>query len=54
MEHEHNLDKALYDISLAMKRLLQEPLKGEIIPSHVSGIKLPKIEVPTFDRNVMK
>ena len=52
-ELENNLDKAIFNISLRIKRLLQEQAISELKPPPIGGVKLPKIEVPTFDGTML-
>ena len=50
---EDALDKTLFKLSLQIKRLLNNtPSSAPSIPSS-SGVKLPRIDVPTFDGNIM-
>ena len=47
-----DLDKALFDCSLSIKKALK-PLDRDSSPPDSKGIKLPKLEVPTFDGNIL-
>lgn len=53
------VEKALFDCSLKLHRLLQPNKTSDssstiISESNVNkGVKLPRIEVPTFDRNIL-
>ena len=53
------VEKALFECSLELRRLLQpnQPKdSSDIISTETStsrGVKLPKIDVPTFDRNIL-
>ena len=46
------LDKALFDCSLLIKKSLK-PLAHETTPIDSKGVKLPKLDVPTFDGNIL-
>ena len=47
-----SLDKALFDCSLLIKKSLK-PLAHETTPIDSKGVKLPKLDVPTFDGNIL-
>ena len=51
MEDCSQLDKALFDSRVKIRRLLQNLVKPT--SSMEEGVKLPKIEVPTFDGNLV-
>ena len=46
------MDKALFDCSLSIKKALK-PLDHDSSPTDSNGIKLPKLDVPTFDGNIL-
>lgn len=48
-EHEANLLQVIFNTRWQIHRLLQTP--APVV--HKEGIKLPKINVPTFDRGIM-
>ena len=45
------IEKHIFDASLEIKRLLQP--QAHLDPVDTKGIKLPKLEVPTFDGNIL-
>ena len=50
------VEKALFDCSLELRRLLQPKDSSDIISTETNtskGVKLPKIDVPTFDGNIL-
>ena len=48
------VEESLFDRSLDMKSLLSRPQPASASSSHESkGVRLPKIEVPTFDGNLL-
>ena len=55
LDLEATLNKSLFDVGLQIKHLLAEhsASKPPPAPAVVSGIKLPKIDVPTFDGNIL-
>lgn len=50
-EQQANLNKGLFDLGLKIKRLRME--KTSSPPIDKVGVKLPKLDVPTFDGNVI-
>ena len=50
---EDALDKALFKMSLQIKRLLNDTPSNAPSTSSTSGVKLPRIDVPTFDGNIV-
>ena len=50
---EDTLDKALFKLSLQIKRLLNNTPSKAPSTSDSSGVKLPRIDVPTFDDNIV-
>ena len=44
-DHEARVSKAIFNVCLKIRRLLHMPVPVD----HRDGIKLPKIDVPTFD-----
>ena len=54
LEHESNLDKAFFDLNLQIRRLLSDRATPSSTKEAKSGIKLPKMNVPTFDGNILK
>ena len=53
LDFEAALNKTLFDLGLQIKRLLAEITIGKPTTGVVSGVKLPKIDVPTFDGNIL-
>ena len=53
LELKAALNKNLFDLGLQIKRLFAELTVGKWTPGVVSGVKLPKLEVPTFDGNIL-
>ena len=53
LELEAALNKNLFDLGLQIKHLFAKLTVGKSTPGVVSGVKLPKIEVPTFDGNML-
>ena len=53
LELEATLNKNLFDLGLQIKRLIAERTVEKSTPRVVSGVKLPKIDVPTFDGNIL-
>ena len=53
IDHESNLDKALSDLSLQIRRLLSDRATSSTTKETKSGTKLPRINVPTFDGNIL-
>ena len=50
---EDTLDKVLFKLSLRIKRLLNDTPSNALRTSNTSGVKLPRIDVPTFDGNIV-
>ena len=50
---EDTLDKVLFKLSLQIKRLLNDTSSNALKASNTSGVKLPRIDVPTFDGNIV-
>ena len=48
-DHEAMISEAIFDVCLNIRQLLHTPVPVV----HREGIKLPKIDVPTFDRDIM-
>ena len=48
-DHEATVSKVIFDVGLKIRRLLHTPVPVV----HRDGIKLPKIDVPTFDGDIM-
>ena len=51
------LDKDIFDLSLIIKRLLYNPehTPEAVTPTHdARGVRLPKLEVPTFNGNILQ
>jgi hypothetical protein len=48
---QNEVEKHLFDSSLEIKRLLRSPTHSDMSSS--KGIRLPKLEVPTFDGNIL-
>ena len=46
------IEESLSNLSLRLKRL-QFDQASSVTSTGISGVKLPKLEVPTFDRNIM-
>ena len=53
LDQESALDKTCFDLSLQIRRLLSDRVGHSPMHGISSGIKLPKIHVPTFDGNVV-
>ena len=53
LELEATLNKNLFDLELQIKHLFAELTIEKPTPGVVSGVKLPKIEVPTFVGNIL-
>ena len=53
IEHESSLDKAFSDLSLQIRRLLSDRAAPSSTKEAKSGIKLPKMNVPMFNGNVL-
>ena len=53
LEQESPLDESFFDLYLQIKRLLSNPAGQPPINLISSGIKLPKINVPNFDGDVL-
>ena len=53
LEFEAALNKNLFDLGLRIKRLLSDAASEKETSKVHSGVKLPKIEVPTFDGNIL-
>ena len=51
-EHLSKLNKAIFDVSLRLKRLRKGETSTSATPAEGDGVKLPKLEVPTFDGNI--
>ena len=51
-ELQTSLDKALFDYSLSIKKSLR-PLLHDLPPTDSKGVKLPKLDVPTFDGSIL-
>ena len=43
------MSKEIFDVCLKIRRLLHTPVRV----AHKDGIKLPKIDVPTFDGDML-
>ena len=52
-EKESEISDAIFNVGLKIRKLLSTPTEPPTTPSR-EGIKLPKIAVPTFDRDVLK
>ena len=52
-ELEATLDKALFNVALQLKRLIGGRAAITSKSNPISGVKLPKIEVPTFDGSIL-
>jgi hypothetical protein len=55
-DRESALSKSHFEVCLKIRRLLQSPVKSSSVPTPTvdrSGVKLPKLDVPTFDGNVV-
>ena len=52
-ERETKLSKIVFDVSLKIKRLLQPQSSASPTPDGEGGLKLPKLDVPTFDGNII-
>ena len=50
---EVDLDKVLFKLSLQIKRLLSDKVSTASSISSASGVKLPRINVPTIDGNIV-
>ena len=50
---EDALDKVLFKLSLQIKWLLNNTPSNVRCTSNASGVKLPRIDVPTFDGNIV-
>ena len=48
-DYEARISKAVFDVCLKIRRLLHTA----VVAAHRDGIKLPKIDVPTFDGDMM-
>ena len=53
LEFEAALNQTLFDLGLLIKRVLSDPVSEKATSKVYSGVKLPKIEVPTFDGNFL-
>ena len=53
LDLEAALNKNLFNLGLQIKRLIAKLATGKSTPGVVSGVELPKIEVPTFDGNIL-
>ena len=53
LDEKDRLRKSLFQLSLQIKRLLQDRLSNPPTPESESCVNLPKIDVPTFDGNVL-
>ena len=53
LDKEAKLLKALFDLSVQIKRLLHDQLSSSSMMENEGGVKLPKIYVPTFDGNIL-
>ncbi len=51
-EHLSKLNKAIFDVSLRLKRLRKGEISTSATSSEGDGMKLPKLEVPTFDGSI--
>ena len=49
---EDDMDKVLSKLSLQIKRLLSDKVSTALSTSSTSGVKLPRIDLPTFDGNI--
>ena len=50
---QNELESCIFDNSLALKRVVSEIVKSECThPSGMLSVKLPKIDVPTFNGDV--
>ena len=45
--------KKLFDLGLQIKRLLTEIAVGKSTPGLVTGVKLPKVDILSFDGNIL-
>ena len=52
-DNEAALNKALFDFGLQITWLLSDHILGKITSRVISGVKPPKIDVPTFDGNIL-
>ena len=52
-DQETSLSKALFDVCLKIKRLLQGLAEHPRHPDDKGGVKLPRLDVPTFDGNLV-
>ena len=48
-----SLQKEVFDCSLRIKRLAHNPADAPPLPPDGKGVKLPKLDVPTFDGNIL-
>ena len=53
LEQHSMLAKALYDLDLKVKRLLYAYKRSPSTPEYSAGLKLLRIDVPTFDSNIL-
>ena len=47
------LEKTVFDCSLQIKKLLHQSTDASSLTSDGKGVKLPKLDVPTFDGNIL-
>ena len=52
-DKESSLSKALFDVDLKIKRLLQGLVEHHRHLHGKGGIKIPRLDVSTFDRNLV-
>ena len=52
-EQQTRLSQTLFDVRLKIRRLLQKHQGAPSLSSNGTGVKLPKLSVPTFDGNIV-
>ena len=53
LDKEATLRKALFNLSLQIKHLLHDRPNSPSTKDNGGRVKLPKIDVPTFNRNIL-
>ena len=52
-EKESELSKILFDACVSVKRLLRHKPQHTLVHGEEGGVKLPKLDVPVFDGNIV-
>ena len=50
---QSDVEKAIFDCLLSIKKLLHTPASTSPPPSDTKGVKLPKLDVPTFNGDIL-